>query len=503
MDKNVEKMLEWRKSPLLFIEDVWGLTPQPLKKGIADDLPAEEYKVEHFEPFIKGKHVTWQQWLIFRAVEKACRGEAPRQISVASGHGIGKTGTIAILKLWFLFCFTEPQVPCTANTSDQLSDILWKESKKWLNKMHKEMADQYEHQSQYIRMKYSPDTAFARARTAKKEAPEALAGVHADHVMMIIDEASGVVEEVFETASGALTNANVFVIMISNPTRLTGYFYDSHHKNKRSWQTLQFDSRDSPIVDNQFVKKIIDDYGEDSPQFCVRVKGMFPDAEEDQLIPRSLFDAAAERPLTPDLGECRCLSVDVARYGGDKTVLSERQGMIRVRKVRQDQDTVATANDVVHEIKQSEKDDNLYDYVMIDSIGIGSGVFDTLKERQRLQDIPESVHLIAVNVAESADNDKDYQNKRVEYAHRYKKFLATGAVDPLFREESCAVKFGKPDSKGRNTLEPKEKTKERIGHSPDYFDSAIISFAVQMRRDTRKRTTKKRKLKSIYSGMPR
>src|SRR3990167_4433594 len=99
----------FRLSPLLWVEKMFRLVPQHLKKGISPDEPAEFYKPEHFEPFSKGKNLTWQQWLILRSVEWAMQGKASRRISVRSGRGIGKSAVCSWIILWFLFCFKDAQ----------------------------------------------------------------------------------------------------------------------------------------------------------------------------------------------------------------------------------------------------------------------------------------------------------------------------------------------------------------------------------------------------------
>lgn len=382
-------------------------------------------------------------------------------------------------------------MPCTAPTSQQMFDVLWKEVALWHGRMPEGIKALFEVLDSYVRIKERYKTWFARAATGRKENPEALAGVHGEHVALIADEASGVHEVIFETVRGALTNANIFLILISNPTRLSGFFYNAHHRNRQKWQALRFDSRESPLVDHGFVEDIIDDYGEESPQFSIRVKGDFPASEEDQLISNELFDASAARPKATDIGYVRSLGVDVARYGGDRTALVERQGgSLEVRKIRHDQDTVATANDVMVELKVGREQGNPYDFVFVDVIGVGAGVYDTLKDRQKNSEIPKSTRLVAVNVSETAEKSEEHMNKRVELWHRFKKWLETGSVDPKLKEESCAVKYGKPDAKGRNTLEPKEHTKERIGLSPDLADAGILTFAIGPMRRAPKETRK-------------
>lgn len=479
---DIELIRAFRQSPLFWIERTFKLTPQPLLPNVKADLPADEYGPEHFAPFEKGKHLTWQQWLIFRAIEYAIEGKGSRWISVSSGHGIGKSSTMALLMLWFLFCHKDAQIPCTAPTADQMYDVLWKEVKLWIHRMPKWMADLYDHQNSYIRMVERPETWFARAKTAKKENAEALAGVHGEHILMLIDESSGVHEDIFTTAEGALTNKNIFVVMISNPTRLSGYFFNSHHKDRHNWQTLRFSCRESPIVDAQYVNRMVEKYGEGSPQVMVRVDGIFPTSEEDQFIATDLFDQAAIRHFERDLTRPRILSLDAAWFGDDACALSDRQGnLARFIKERRGQDTMATVGDVVHEVRDAEIEGNPYDFITIDVIGIGAGIYDRCKELQRQGDLPKEIKIVAVNVAEKPYDDTEFVNSRAELWQLYKDWLKTASVDPKFKDDSCAIKY-KFDSRGRLQMEKKEDMKSRGLSSPDRADSLIISFAVRATR---------------------
>jgi phage terminase large subunit len=228
-----------------------------------------------------------------------------------------------MLILWYLFCFKNAQVPCTAPSSEQMYDVLWKEIAVWLRRMPQGVQDLYEWSASYIRMVEAPETWFARAKTARKEAPEALAGVHGEFVFMTVDEASGVAEEIFNTAEGALTNENILILMISNPTRLIGYFYDAFHRFKALWQTMQFDGRDSPIVDMQMVESVIARHGEDSDEFKIRVTGQFADVDAvdaQGYVPLLTQDDIKE---IPDIGKFRPgwarMGVDPAGLGKNKT----------------------------------------------------------------------------------------------------------------------------------------------------------------------------------------
>ena len=98
-------------------------------------------------------------------------------------------------------------------------------------------------------------------------------------MLLVADESSAIAEEVFNSAQGALTSENTIVILISNPTRLEGYFYKSHHELAHTFQCLNFSSLESPIVSMKFVNAIIEEHGEDSDEYSIRVLGEFPNKE--------------------------------------------------------------------------------------------------------------------------------------------------------------------------------------------------------------------------------
>lgn len=55
------------------------------------------------------------------------------RVAVKSGQGVGKTAFEAAVFLWFLSCFYDARVVCTAPTKQQLHDVLWSEVAKWMN----------------------------------------------------------------------------------------------------------------------------------------------------------------------------------------------------------------------------------------------------------------------------------------------------------------------------------------------------------------------------------
>lgn len=141
--------------------------------------------------------------------------------SVRSGHGIGKSTVEAWAVIWFLVTHPYPKIPCTAPTQHQLYDILWAEISKW-KRNNKVLDNELIWTKEKLYMKGHSEEWFAVARTAST--PDALQGFHAEHMLYIIDEASGVDDAIFEPVLGALSTPGARLLMCGNPTQLSGFF---------------------------------------------------------------------------------------------------------------------------------------------------------------------------------------------------------------------------------------------------------------------------------------
>jgi hypothetical protein len=374
-----------------------------------------------------------------------------------------------MLILWYLFCYKDAQVPCTAPTSDQIHDILWKEVAKWLNLMPKPVREKYEWTNGYIRITESPETWFARAKTARKENPEALAGVHGDFVMYIVDEASGVPEEIFNTAEGALTGDNVLVILISNPTRLIGYFYDSHHKDKESWQTLGFSSIDSPLVDKEYVSRIISKHGEDSDEYKIRVLGEFP--REDTMDDKGYIALFSENDIKISdteefIGERR-LGIDPSGEGDDKTVWVIRDNfkakIVAVEKVS-NASSIAQKTMTLMQHYQVKGE-----HTYIDNFGAGANVAQELALA--------GIRVKAINVGDKPSDEEMFLNRRAEASWRVKQWFRKGGelVDHKGWDEILTIRYRKELSGKMKIMGKLEMKKEGI-KSPDHYDALMMTF---------------------------
>lgn len=347
-----EAILYYADHPVEFVEDIIGATPDE------------------------------EQAKILRSVAQN------QMTSVRSGHGVGKSTVEAWTVIWFMVTRPFPKIPCTAPTQHQLFDILWAEVSKWL-RHNKALADEIVWTKEKVYMKGYPEEWFAVARTASK--PDALQGFHADDVLYIIDEASGVDDSIFEPVLGALSTPGAKLLMCGNPTQLSGFFYESHNKNRSSYAAFHIDGRKSSRVSQDFVQTIIRMYGEDSDVFRVRVAGDFPLQEDDIFIPLPLVENSIMTEFSPrKKPDSIHIGCDVARFGDDRTVIGYKiDEKAEFYKKRQGQDTMKTADDIVmlgemlvQRYRLSPDADDPIP-VKVDDGGVGGGVVDRLRQMKR------------------------------------------------------------------------------------------------------------------------
>lgn len=387
-------------------------------------------------------------------------------ISIRSGHGVGKSATLAWAILWFMCCYSHVRIPCTAGSKSQLRDVLWPEIAKWMRQMPADLQGMINWQTERITWgdKGNDQTWFAAARTSRKENPDALQGFHEGNLMFVVDEAPGVPDEIFQVKEGALTEEGAIDIMTGNPTRLAGEFYRSHHKDRHLWKTFHFSSADSSLVSPAYAERIAKKYGADSDVYRVRVKGDFPLAESDTWIPLHLIEEARMVTHEPN-GHRNMWGLDPARYGDDESALVKRTGpkVISVDGVRK-HDTMYVAGWVAKQAKV-EKPDQIF----VDTIGIGAGVYDRLKEL--------GYPVVPVNVATAADDKKEYYRCRDELWGRVKDAVEEGLN--VFDEELAGQLSGPKysfASNGSVVIEPKDKMKERGVDSPDRADALCLTY---------------------------
>ena len=420
------------------------------------------------ETMLQVKPEKWQREFLQNVMQN------PR-CAVKSGHGVGKTAVLSWLILWWVFTRHPCKVVCTANTAHQLSDVLWAEAQKWARRLPESFYSQMDMKSDKINIAGSTDS-YAVARVSRRENPEALQGFHSENLLFIIDEASGVDDKIFEVGEGSLSTPDAKVVMTGNPTRTSGYFFNAFHAMRDRWTRMTVSCADSTQVSKEFIEDMNIKYGSDSNVYRVRVLGEFPKAEDDTVIPLYMVESSIDRDISVDPYEPVVWGLDVANFGSDRTALCKRRGAELIEPVRtwQGKDLMETVGIVMNEYEICNYKDKPTD-IMVDSIGIGSGVASRLTEL----DLPAR----PIQVSESPALKTKYMRLRDELWFRAREWFEGRDVrimqDDKLIEELIAPRF-KFTSNGKIKVEAKDEFKKRLGgRSCDLADAFCLTFAQQ------------------------
>lgn len=444
-----QQIIRWREGgPALFAVEALGLP-------------------EHWDDELQEGIHDWQ-WEASKLLVQT------RRLSIRSGHRVGKSAFMAWTILWFMSCYFPCKAGATAPSATQMSDVLWAELSMWHRRLIENMPQLGEKFAWHVdsfQMVEAPRESFAVARTARKERPEALQGLHQKHMLILVDEASGVPEEIYEAGRGSLAAEHAFVVFASNPTRTSGTFFDTHHKLRNLWATLKVDGTDVPTQSQRFRDEIATQYGKDSNYYRVRVEGEFPREESDSVISLELCDTATQRDV--ELYGGTVWGVDVARFGDDRTTLVKRRvnGTFEEHKAWHGVDLMQTAGRIYREWIDTEPDRRPAT-IFVDVIGIGSGVADRLQELQ--------LPIAPINVSESASADDTYLRLRDELWFKARKWLEKRDCK-LFPDETLIAELTLPKYKitsgGKIQVESKDEMKKRYPRSPDVADAFCLTFA--------------------------
>ena len=394
-----------------------------------------------------------------------------RGVSIRSGHGVGKTSCLSWLAIWWISTHYNAKVVITAPTSAQLHDALLPEAKSWLKQAPADFREGYTIKADRIESNRDPERNFISARTSRAEQPDALQGVHADHVLLICDEASGVPEQVYEAAGGSMSALHATMVLAGNPVRSSGYFYDTFHKLADRWKTFHVSCEDTSRVSDEYVEECRLRYGEESNTYRVRVLGEFPRGDDDTVIPLELVSDAISRDIQPTSFGSSVWGIDVARFGSDSSALCKRKGNAVIEPIRlwRNLDTMQLTGAIKAEYDSSDEKPS---EIFVDAIGLGAGVADRLREL--------SLPAYAINVSESPAMGAHYLNLRAELWYKAKSWLEGRDVrlprDETLKSELTTVRYNYTSS-GRVKIESKSDLKKRGVASPDSADAFMLTFA--------------------------
>jgi phage terminase large subunit len=297
------------------------------------------------------------------------------EIHVPSCHNSGKTHIAARALLWWLSVWPEKsKVVSTAPTWHQVEDLLWSEVNGGFLKSRAPLG------GRMLTTRWNLGPEWFGIGLSTDEAVN-LQGYHAEHVLIIVDEADGIPFDIWTAIDGLTTTRHAVILAIGNPLDPQSEWKKRHDlaessPNKRvihidDEDVLPFAEKYPFMLQQRWVDEKREVWGEGSPLWLGKVKAKWPDQGADTLIPMAWLTAAKGRTAARGL---RTSGWDIARFGTDRTVGTLMEGNWMLKQVvRRQQDTYVTSSEIISSILQDSPV-----AVAMDGVGLGAGVVDNV-----------------------------------------------------------------------------------------------------------------------------
>lgn len=456
----IETLRRWRNDPVAFLRENFGVEP---------DL----WQVDALRS-LKTKGVN-------RLCMKACAGP-------------GKSAVLAWIGWWFMSCTGDigqhPKGMAVAITADNLKRNLWAELAKWQARSAY-LSAAFTHQAERIFANDHPKTWFLVAASFAKSANEqeqgqTLSGLHSEFPFVLLDESGSMAVAIGRAAEQAMGGAVCGLIaQAGNPTSLEGLLYQSSMIQRERWNVIEItadpdDPKRTPRVGIEFARDSIATWGgRTNPWVMAYILGKFPPSSINTLLGAEDVTAALGRHISIDQYRfaARVVGCDVARFGDDRTVIWQRQGLATWDPdVLRGAVTEEIAGRVALRANQGATRDReawVADGIMVDGTGgWGAGTVDAL----RLAKWP--VHEVQFS---GAPSDPHFYNKRAEIHWKLAEWTKGGGCLPNLPElvkEMTAPTYWLHN--GKLQIEEKAQIKARLGFSPDLADGLATTFAVEV-----------------------
>lgn len=410
-----------------------------------------------------------------------------RRTAVRSAHGVGKSHTASLVASWWLDTHPpgEAFVVTSAPTFAQVRAILWR----YIRRVHRraKLAGRVNQTEWHI-----DDEMVAFGRKPADHDESAFQGIHARYVLVILDEAGGIPEQLWVAADALTTNADCRILAIGNPDNPASHFRKVCTPGS-GWHVIGISAFDSPnltgeevpeevaqaLVGREWVEEKATEWGEDNPLYKAKVLGEFSEDAPNKVVrasdiarcridPEKKFTAEELLPVV--------LGVDVGG-GGDETVIRERRGQRAGREWRAHTDRPEKiAPMIVQAIKESGAT-----VVNIDSIGIGFGVIGELRNAAGRGE--HTARIVGVNVGEKSSDPEKYKNLRAEMWWALARGLSERGgwdLSGMANADTTVAQLLEPlwhvDAAGRIQVEPKDEIRKRLGRSPDNADALLLAY---------------------------
>jgi hypothetical protein len=427
-----------------------------------------------FAQVILGHQVWSRQGEILQSVARYPR------TAVKACHASGKTFTAAEAVLWWITHYPEAIAVTTAPTWTQVERLLWGEIREAVMRST---------------ISYPKPTA-----TTLQLGPSRYAiglstnegvrfqGFHGN-VLIVLDEAPGILPEIWEAIEGIRAGGDVRVLALGNPTISSGPFYDAFTTAREGWNLITISAFDTPnlegislehlleleedeldrnshpfLTTRRWVREKYAEWGPGHPLWEARVLGNFPAQSEDALFSLAWLEAAKGR----DTGEGEWhAGVDVAGPGEDETVVCVRRGprveLLRAWSNKEPRgDVLAALRPYQGQLKN----------VNVDSVGMGYYFAQHLRDH--------NLPVTEVNVGEAAHDREKYANSKAERYWGLRLRAEAGDLAGLRDEKTIGQLVGiryRHNSRGQIVIESKEEGRKRGVKSPDRAEAVMLAFA--------------------------
>lgn len=439
-----------------------------------------------------GMQPTWQQDLILESVQ-----EVGSQTTVTSGHGTGKSSLTAMMLLIYMIMYPDARVIIVANKIAQVKTGVFKYVKEyWANavRRHPWLQNHFTLTDTMFYEKSRKGIWEVLCKGYRLGNEEALAGEHAAHILLILDEASGISDKAIAIMRGALTETDNRMLMLSQPTRPSGYFYDSHHtlaKNEDNpdgfWNAIVLNSEEAPHVTLKFIREKLVEYGgRDSMEYMVKVLGRFPRNVNGYLLGRDECDRAARRKVYLEKGWGWVATADVGN-GRDKSILTiskvsghrEKRRVVpfKVLEMPGTMNPLEFGDFIVNECT-FEKYPNIT--IAIDADGYGSDTAAQIERRGRsVVRIRWGKPVFAKKDKERFVNQRAYANMAAADAIRSGRMRLDN--NPKTAEQASKIPYGM-NEEGKIFMFKKEVMRQKLNiKSPDRWDTYCFIMLVDYR----------------------
>lgn len=395
-----------------------------------------------------------------------------KKFVVCACRNAGKTCALAMAALWFLVT-RRSLVFIVGPTHNQTANLFREIKALWITSRLPQLFPDFELLDSEIRNNRDP---LHRLKCVSAESgAEHIEGSHGPNVLVIVDEAKAVPDAIRASLDGMLGgDGEKKLVAGSTAGGPEGWFYEAFGTSRNQYDAhLTIRADEIPRLVPQF-EKVKKERGEHDPFFRQQWCSEFTAASGLTFFNLTHVEKAIGLELDVAEGVKVSAGVDIARGGRDQTAVTVRQGGRILGLFTWDKkDTMDTVGRVILLIKEFH-----IEHVGVDTIGVGGGVADRLREELDYRGMSPYVAVLDCNAGASPPEDGEhFGNWKTYAAHRLRTAFERGRISlpvnhPL-TSRLVAELLGYTQVVQSNG---KVRIKDTETKSPDLADSLLLSF---------------------------